>query len=52
LKHLDETFKTYIWRQMKPLKHASKTLVEEPETLEKSLQNICNIQIKALATYV
>jgi hypothetical protein len=37
---------------MKHLKHASKTLAEEPETLEKSLQSTCNIRIKTLATYV
>jgi hypothetical protein len=37
---------------MKYLKHASKTLAEEPETLKKPLQSICNIPINIFATYV
>jgi chaperonin cofactor prefoldin len=37
---------------MKHLKHASETLEKHLKTLENSLQNIRNIQIKTLATYV
>jgi hypothetical protein len=52
LKNPGETFVTYIWRQMKDLKHTSKTLAEEPETLQKPLQSICTHPDKTLATYV
>jgi hypothetical protein len=31
LKHLDKTFATYVYRQMKHLKHTSKTLAKTPE---------------------
>jgi hypothetical protein len=48
LKHVDKTFATYIRRKMKHLKHASETLIEELETLEKLLQSIYNIKIKYL----
>jgi hypothetical protein len=34
-KHPDGTFVTYIWRQMKHFKHASKTLTKNLKTLEK-----------------
>jgi hypothetical protein len=66
LKHPDETFATYVYRQVKHLKHTSETLAKTPEkhmkshckniqhpdkTLAKYVSNICNIQI-TLATYV
>jgi hypothetical protein len=43
LKHSDETFTRYVRRQMKHLKHVSKTIAKKLKTLEKPLQNICNI---------
>jgi hypothetical protein len=48
LKHLDATVATYKTRQMKQLKHASKTLAKTPEKYLKTIANICNIQIKRL----
>jgi hypothetical protein len=68
LKHPDATATTYVWRQMKHLKHASETLEKKHtwKTLENNCKhtqhphktlttygwNICNIQINTLVTYV
>jgi hypothetical protein len=43
LKHPDETFTRYVRRQIKHLKHVSKTVAKKLKTLEKPLQNIYNI---------
>jgi hypothetical protein len=48
LKHLDAAFETYVWKQMKYMKHVSETLIKTPENTWKPLQNIHNIEIKYL----
>jgi hypothetical protein len=40
LKHPNETFATYVRKELKHLQHTSETLEKR---LEKPLQNICNI---------
>jgi hypothetical protein len=63
LKHPDATLATYVWGQMKYLKHASETLTKTLENHVKHIQhsdktfaiyvwNRCKIQIDRLATYV
>jgi hypothetical protein len=46
LKYLDATLAIYKRRQIKYLKHMSKTLEKTPEKHLKTIANIYNIQIK------
>jgi hypothetical protein len=51
LKYPDATLATYVRRQMKYLKHASKMLTKTPEKTLETIANVRNIH-KTLATYV